>query len=173
MKKLWLLWIVLLLLTGCGAVQTRETVSDSEQPLIMPIKQQVMLTLPEQAAVPVAENADAGTLYLCNGYTVMLQTMPAGDLTGTLRTVTGFPKESLQLLQTRRGEADRYDCVWTAAGENGNVVCRAAILDDGNYHYVLTAMAEEIHAGALQPELQAMFNSYRLSPLEKDLNSGS
>ena len=173
MKKYCLILAILLFLSGCSPKKTLETVSDEAVPNVQPEKQQVILTLPDTAASPVIDSKEIGTLYLCDDYTVMLQTLESGDLSGTLRTVTGFPKESLQLLQTRRGEADRYDCVWTAAGENGNVVCRTAILDDGNYHYVLTAMTEEIHAGELQPELQAMFHSYRLSPLEKDLNSGS
>ena len=172
LKKIYFVMIMLLMLCGCGMQRAQETVTDQlaePQPVE---KQQVLLTLPEQAAIPAMESTE-GALYFCEDYTVTLHTMESGDLEETLEAVTGFTKEALQLLQTQMGETDRYECVWTAAGDGGNIVCRAAILDDGNYHYVLTAMAEEASAGTVQSAWQTIFRSFRLRGPQEHVNSGS
>jgi len=49
----------------------------------------------------------------------------------------------IQVIKTAQDTYERYDFVWTAAGEDGLQTGRACILDDGNYHYALSAMAEE------------------------------
>jgi hypothetical protein len=47
-------------------------------------------------------------------------------------------------------------------GESGQLVCRAAVLDDGNYHYCLTAVAPAANAGELSEQWNALFASLRL-----------
>ena len=160
-------WIVLplaaLLLSGCGAQETFETVSDVQVQSVSATARQVLLTLPEEAAVCVFEDAKAGSLYLCDGYSISLQTLQGGDLDRTLRHVTGYGREQLTLMQTRQGETKRYECVWSAAGEGEDQVGRAVILDDGSYHYVLTAMTGESHAGELAETWQEIFGSFGLT----------
>lgn len=164
MKKGWIgLALAALLLTACGAQETFETVSDVAAQSVSAAARQVLLTLPEEAAVCVFEDAQTGSLYLCDGYNISLQTLQGGDLDRTLRTVTGYGREQLTLMQTKQENAKRYECVWSAAGEGEDQVGRAVILDDGSYHYVLTAMAGETHAGDLTETWQEIFSSFGLT----------
>lgn len=144
MKKL--LWVLgfMLLLSGCGKMDL-ETVSDLYDPPETPVSAKIQLELPEDTAVEAISGTDC--LYFCGGYTAASETLEAGDLEKTLMTVTGFPPEALSVIAQRQGEWNRYDFVWTCAGEGGDQLCRGALLDDGSYHYVVTVMAPEASAG--------------------------
>ena len=61
-----------------------------------------------------------------------------------------------------QGQTRRYECVWVAAGEEEQQVGRMAILDDGNYHYCMTAMADEGDVLQLRDTWQALFDSFIL-----------
>ena len=70
MKKLAILLVCLLLLTGCAQEPVLETVNDE---ILQPVMTQVyspVFTLPRDAAVTTMESPDAGTIYFCDGYTV-------------------------------------------------------------------------------------------------------
>ena len=164
MKRRWIGSVLAaLLLTGCGTQETFETVLDVADLNVSAAARQVLLSLPEEAAVCVFENAETGSLYLCDGYSISLQTLQGGDLDRTLRTVTGYGREQLTVMQTRQSDVKRYECVWSAAGEGEDQVCRAVILDDGGYHYVLTAMAGQSAAGALAQTWQEIFSGFGLT----------
>jgi len=171
MKKCLFLLLLPLLLTGCGDQETYETVSDEILQPVAAIAQQTVVQLPDGAAVSVMQNDEEGTLYFCQGYTMTMQTMEAGDLNRTVKAVTGYGKDDLQLIRSGSHDAVRYDCVWAAAGEGEDQVGRAAILDDGNYHYVLTCMTGASQAEALQEHWQALFESFSLA--STDLRTGS
>lgn len=163
MKKLILALSVMFLLAGCGGQKTFESVSDENlQPAIASL-QQLKLELPAEAAVPAMESDDQGKLYLCDGYTLTVQTMEAGDLDRTLRQVTGFSQERLAVMKTEENGIKRIQCVWTAAGEGGDHIGRALILDDGNYHYTVTVMAQSALAGELTQQWQTILDSAMLS----------
>ena len=162
MKKLWAVLILATLLAGCGAEQTFETVSDLNDVSAMAQMQQVELSLPEEAAAPSMENPDAGKLYLCDGYTLAVQTLESGDLDKTLRQLTGYGRSQLTLMQTNRNGIDRYECVWSAAGEEGDQIGRAVILDDGSYHYSVSVMSAADDAGELADTWQKIFDSVKL-----------
>lgn len=166
MKKLLLILCFMVALTGCGAQDTMETIADDNAAQVMAQVQQVHVSLPEEASVATMENADAGKLYLCDGYVVTVQTMEAGDLDKTLRQCTGFSRKQLTVMETVKNEIKRYDCVWSAAGEGGDQVARAAILDDGSYHYVVTVMADFASAGDLSKTWQEILDSITLNRIE-------
>lgn len=163
MKKFWIVLALALLLTGCSAQETYETLSDDYLQPAMAQLQQVVLTLPEEAAVQSMENDTAGKLYLCDGYTLTVQTVDGGDLDRTVRQLTGFSKDQLTVMETERNGVKRYQCVWTAAGEGGDHVGRALVLDDGSYHYAVTVMAQSAIAGELAQTWQDIFDSVSLS----------
>ena len=162
MKKLVILTMLTLLLTGCGGELTYETVTDVYQTPENIAAQKVAVALPEEAAQSVMGGDQQGRLYFCDGYTVSVQTLAAGDLDATLRAVTGYGRDALTLMEQQQGTCKRYDCVWTCVGEGGDHVGRTAILDDGTYHYVLTAMAEAENAGKLSAAWQKLFTSFRV-----------
>ena len=138
MKK-WMLVLLMILLTGCGAEQTFETVADE---LMIPVMAQprfVCVDLPGETALPVIEN-DHGRIYVCNDYEIVLQTVESGDLEETIQMVSGMSQNDITMMETGSEGIDRYDFVWAAAGEGGDQTGRAAILDDGNYHYCLSVL---------------------------------
>ena len=138
--------------------------SDSYEQPEPPNPCQVTLELPEDAAKAVLEDAGVGTLYLCDGYTVALQTLSSGNLDATLREVTGYGAEKVQLWERKEGDISRYVCVWTSVGEGGDQMGKATILDDGNYHYVLSVMSAAEDAGDLAQTWQQLMDSFNIAP---------
>lgn len=162
MKKCWIVVLAALLLCGCSEPQDFETMSDVYDMTQLPEASQVSFFVPEDAAAEVMENGEAGTLYFCEDYCIAVQTMHSGDLEATLRSVTGFSREKLQVIERRTGDHCRYECTWASAGEGGDQVGRAVILDDGNYHYVLSVMASAADAGDLTQTWQSLVDSFTL-----------
>ena len=163
MKKWWIFLLLAALLSGCGAQPTFETVDDDDSVMASASLRQIELTLPKEAAMPTARTETGDSLYLCDGYTLELQTLSGGDLDRTLKQITGYGKDQLQLICTKIPDADRYDLTWLAAGEGGDQIARAVILDDGRNHYVVSVMAEAAKSAELRQTWQTLMNSVRLS----------
>jgi hypothetical protein len=141
LKKVICILLMLGLLSGCSG-EVFETIGN-----VVHVGQEerlprvIAIRLPADATVLTSVGEDR--MYVCNGYTMSLQTLPGGDLNETVRTLSGYEANRLTVVKSRCGDHDRYDWVWVATGECGDVLCRAAVLDDGNYHYALTAVADE------------------------------
>ena len=162
MKKM-LVWLLLpLLLTGCGQPEDFETMSDVYETPELPPAEQVTVYFPPEAAMTVMETTDGAKLYLCDGYSIAVQTFQSGDLKRTLREVTGYDDEKLLVMERKQGELPRYECAWTAAGEGGDQVGRTVVLDDGTYHYTLTLMTHAEDAGKLSDIWQDILDSFKL-----------
>lgn len=173
MKKLWMAGVLALLLCGCGAQETFETVGQVQQQPEQAKPWTVLYDLPEDAGKPVMEGEETGSLYMCKDYSLSVQTLPGGDLDRTLQQCTGFTADRLQIMQTKTETADRYETAWATSGEAGDQVGRLAILDDGNYHYVLTVMADAGKAGQLAESWQTLFRSLHIADPETIVNTGS
>ncbi len=174
MKKCTVIVFILLMLSGCSQPKTYETVMDSQVTQVQPEKLEILVELPPEAAQPAMTSDTGEILYLCGDYTLSLQTVEGGDLQKTVLSVCGFPQDQLPVVDTVQGNAKRYAFVWTAAGETGQQVGRCAILDDGSYHYILTAMADATVSGNLADEVwKGIFNSFRIVPAEEVVSSGS
>lgn len=173
MKKVLIIFLVVVFLAGCGKKPALETVTDVLDTPTASVMQRVQLQLPPELSAPVMESEETGTLYLCDTYSVALQTVAGGDLEKTIRSTTGMEKEKLQILQTRRGDAKCYQWVWSSSGETGVQVGRGCILDDGAYHYVLTAQADEQAAYQVQSQWREIFASFCLAIEREEVSTGS
>ncbi len=173
MKKLWIIPLLALLLTGCGGEKMLETVADVPVEPVVSAVQRIQVQLPPELSAPALQSQQTGTLYLCDDYSVTVQTVEAGDLAKTIRNATGMDREKLQIQKTRQGDTKRYQFMWTANGENGIQVGRACILDDGVYHYVLTAQADETVAGKVQSAWKEIFASFCLATEREAVSTGS
>lgn len=162
MKKCILFLMAALLLCGCSAEPTFETIADDDVQSAMQEERGVLLTIPEEAAAQMIQG-DSGAIYLCDGFEVTAQVITAGDLNQTFRDLTGFGSDDLTVMATAATDCTRYECVWSAAGESGDVVGRAVILDDGIYHYCLTVTADAQAASGLQEMWQQIFDSFGLA----------
>ena len=161
MKRMVLFPLIALLLTGCGAEETFETVSDDfAQPVMAEIRQ-VNVSLPEDAAAPALES-ERGAVYVCEDYEVYQQVLSAGDLGATVREVSGFDLENLTVVTISQDGCKRYDFVWAAASEQGDRVGKGCILDDGSYHYVLTVLGNADTAGDHEAVWREIFDSFSL-----------
>ena len=160
--KLLRVILMLMMLSGCAAQQTWETVNDP-QVEVAAIPRELGIKLPPEAAAPVLQSPEAGQLYLCNGYVLAVHTFVGGDLDDTMRQLTGFSKEQLACMKTEKADYRRYDCVWSSASDGGDQVGRAVILDDGNFHYAVSLMADFASAGDLSQAWQEILNSVVLT----------
>ncbi len=163
MRKIGMILLAALLLAGCGAEQTMETLGNVDH--ISPslaTHAGVLLELPSEAALETSAEDGGVSVYLCNGYTMVLQTFSSGDLTATIRSLSGFSPDALTLMESDADHYKRYDWVWTAVAEEGEMVCRGAVLDDGDYHYTLCVMAQATDAGEVTESWNVLFGSFCL-----------
>ena len=157
--KRWLWMVVLAVsLCGCSAEETLETVSDEWMVPVMAQPREVSVRLPEDLVLPVLEQ-EGRRLYMGRDYEIMLETMAAGDLQATIRNLSGYERQQLTVLETDQGDWDRYEFVWTAAGERGHRLGRAVILDDGDYHYCMSVLRD---TGDTQIVWRDVFSSFSL-----------
>ena len=174
MKKMIILGLLAVLLTGCGGEKSYETVTDGFIEPPQGTKMEIMLQLPDEAAEQTAGMDGSSRVYFCQDYILTLQTLQGGDLQNTVQQTSGFLPEALSIIETEQNGVKRYNFVFTCLGENGNEVARCAILDDGSYHYVLTAMADETVAGKLgEGAWNTIFQSFRLISPDDKVSSGS
>lgn len=162
MKKICVISALLLLLSGCGTAEVYETVADEMVQPVMAEPRGMWAELPEDSVLPAMESEN-GTLYLCGDYEVMLQTFSSGDLGATVQAVSGFELDELTVIQTEKDGMDQYEFVWTTAGELGQRIGRATILDDGNYHYVISAAIDSDLIAEYQEVWNGIFESFRLT----------
>ena len=162
MKK-WILWISLaLLLGGCGGEETFETMADEQAEQVIAQQRQIYVELPGDAASPAVES-DSGRLYLCGDYEICVQILDGGDREATIRALTGFGQSALTVMETQREGLPCWEFAWSCAGEDGELVCRAMVIDDGSYHYCLTVLADADTARQNQAVWDDMFASFRLA----------
>lgn len=141
MKRWGCICLLVILLSGCKAEETLETVSDEWIVPVMAQPREISVRMPEDLVLPVLEQ-EGRQLYMGPNYEIMLETMAAGDLQATIRNLSGYEQEKLTILETDQGEWNRYEFVWTAAGEQGHRLGRAVILDDGDYHYCMSVLRD-------------------------------
>lgn len=159
--KIFVLLMMVLMLTGCGAAETYETVNDEPVVAQAAEPREMQFWLAQDPVLPAMESEE-GTLYLCGDYDVMAQTMPSGDLSRSIYQVSGFKPEELTLIQTESGDIDKYEFVWTGASESGQRIGRATLLDDGDYHYVLSATVDAELMEEYQEVWNGIFESFEL-----------
>lgn len=170
MKRLAVLVVLLgvaAMFWGCGKeAEVFETVNDVH---LLPVsagtpQYQVRVQLPQNAGLEQALSCDTEKVYTKDGgcCTYTTEILTAVSLESLLTELTGQPEERLTVIQTELYDLPRYDLCWTTAGEQGEAVCRAAVLDDGMHYYVVTASVPAHQAGLERESLDAMFASMEL-----------
>ena len=161
MKKCWIFLILPLLLCGCAAEETYETIADDIVQSVMAQPKEITVSLPDNAVAPVLES-DSEQVYFCEDYEIVIETLSAGDLDATIQSVSGYSKENLTVMETEQDGVKRYDFVWASAGENGDMLGRAVILDDGSYHYCMSVLRDAATTETSQITWSTVFNSFTL-----------
>ena len=161
LKKVWIIFLAALLLCGCGAEETFETVADELVQPVMAQPRQIAVNLPDNAVAPVLES-NSEQMYLCQDYEILMEIVDSGDLDATIRRASGYDKSDLTVLQTQSEGIDRYEFVWTCIGETGHRLGQGVVLDDGNYHYVMTVLRDADSAEDTQIVWNEVFRSFTL-----------
>lgn len=161
LRKIAVIVLCMVLLCGCTAEETYETIADEWIVPVMAQPREIAVTLPDNAVAPVL-HGEGAQLYLSEGYEILLETVAAGDLSATVRNISGFEKENLTILETMQDDAVRYDFVWVSAGEKGDRLGRCVILDDGNYHYCMSVLQDAEGNGKSQIVWDEVFTSFSL-----------
>ena len=162
MRNCVLVFLLALLLTGCGAEETFETIADELVQPAMAQPMEILVELPGETAMPAMES-DNGRSYLAGDYEIHIQTLEAGDLNRTIKALSGFEKDSLTVMQTEQEGMDRYEFVWCCTGEDGDRLGRAVILDDGSYHYTMTVLRDASTTENTQIVWNDVFSSFSLA----------
>ena len=162
MKKMFVILLSMLCLTGCNASETMETISDDLAISAGAVAADITLVLDDEEAAMFC-GADGSKLYVCDEYSVMVQTSAGGDIAGSIQAATGFSKDKLTVMQTRKHDVTSYEYAWSTTGEAEDQICRGVLLDDGAYHYAVTIMADYTQASSLQDTWQSILDSVMLS----------
>ncbi len=162
MKKFTVLLAAVVLLSGCAQknYETRSAPCGAEA---APVAGVISIQLPDDLSAAAMSTQSGDSLYIADEYEVVLQTLQGGDVDATLKSCTGFDRGKLTVVQTQQDGLKRYDCAWTSAGEGAQAVSRATILDDGNYHYVLTVTAPGDWGEAVSAAWQQLSDSFRIN----------
>lgn len=162
MKKVLCFLLFAALLTGCGVRSAMETVADELDVPVMASPRQVVVDLPQEAGIAAMESEN-GRLFLCDDYTLSIETMASGDLDATLKALTGRGEEALRVVTTQQGSCQRYDFVWAGTDDDGEFTGRGSILDDGVYHYCLSLVRPLERLNSSQVVWRQVFHSFSVS----------
>ena len=162
MKRMLVFALVMMLLSGCAAEETLETIADDLVQPVMAQPREIAVSLPGEASIPTMEG-DTGRMYLADDYELYIQTLESGDLDATIQTVSGYSKDSLTVINTESDGIERYEFVWVSAGENGERLGRGVVLDDGSHHYVMTVLRDADTTETSQIVWNDVFSSFRLA----------
>ena len=66
-------------------------------------------------------------------------------------------------METQWDGVSRYEFVWVSAGERGDRLGRAVILDDGDYHYCMSVLRDADATEMSQVVWSDVFNSFALA----------
>ena len=160
--KVVMLFLMTLLLCGCGAEETFETVADEAVQTVMASPREIAVRLPDNAVAPVLDS-DSQQVYFCEDYEIVLETLSAGDLDATIQALSGYNKDQLTIMETRQDSVTRYEFVWAAAGETGERLGRAVVLDDGTYHYCMSVLRDADMVDRSQIVWNDVFRSFVLT----------
>lgn len=161
MKKWFIFVIMVFLLCGCGAQETFETVSDEIVSPVMAQPREISVRLPDNAVSPVLENGSQ-QIYMSEDYEIVIEKLSAGDLNATVQALSGYETDQLTIMETQQNAVTRYDFVWVSTGERGDRLGRAVILDDGDYHYCMSALRDAASAEKSQIVWSDVFQSFTL-----------
>ena len=164
MKK-WILGMVLLFgvfFCGCNGAESFEVLGDEigEFPVAEPAK--VELKIPEDGTLDVMSGSD-WQYYEGEHYQIILQTYPSGNLSQTLQNITGYNKDNLSVMEISGEGIDKFLCAWSAVSEEGELVGRCTVLDDGVYHYCLSVLVDAEVSGEIRDAVDAVFATYSLA----------
>lgn len=158
MKTIALLLLIPVLLCACGAAPTFETLGDVQHDMPS-VLQKVCIQVPNSAEAFVEGDT---TGWLAEHYSIRQETFEGQQLSETMQALCGFSTDRLTVMTSGTEDIRRYEWVWTAMSEEGQLLCRAAVIDDGRYHYCLIAEGSAEYGKELNEQWNEIFSSFSL-----------
>ena len=144
MKKLIFVLVLMLCLAACGAdTPVMETVADSIVEQVWSEPQAVSVWLPEDAAAQTMAEGETGECYTWGECELRIRTLDGGDIRSTLRELTGLDPERLTVMEYERDGIQLYQTVWSSTTEDGVLLGRCMVADDGCHHYCISLISPE------------------------------
>ena len=146
MKKILWILVAVLCFGGCASVTApvMETVADEVVQPVAADPKPMAVWLPEDAAAQTAiADAQGERCYTWDDCELRLQTLDGGDIRATLRKLTGLDPEKLTVMEYERDGLQFYQTVWSMTGEEGVMLGRCMVADDGSYHYCISLTSPE------------------------------
>ena len=143
MKKFVFLLVLMLCLAGCGEEPVMETVADPVVEPVLAEPQAWSVWLPEEAAAQTMADGEAGECYTWGECELRIRTLDGGDIRATLQTLTGLDPEKLTVMEYERDGIQLYQTVWSSTTEEGVLLGRCMVADDGAHHYCISLLSPE------------------------------
>lgn len=146
MKK-GIIWIMAaLLLSGCAGdtepvYETIGNVWENEEPVSAPAS--IEFAVPDGAEMEAVSTDSEVKIYRIGDWELWTQALDGGDLRATFEQLTGMDWDALTVVNHPVGEKNVYETAWTAMDEEDTYIIRAAVIEEGDYHYCLSLMALE------------------------------
>lgn len=148
MKKMTLVVLMLLLLTGCSQ-PVWETVDDAYQDVPaaswLENTYTIVTALPQD--VTLLERTEGWCVYsnADGSIEVETRTFPASDFAAAAKMISGYDAQKLNVLQTERFGLPEYQFAWVTQTECGQRLCRAdLVLDETDCYAVICSTLEEV-----------------------------
>ena len=100
---------------------------------------------PSDAILASSSDEGRSAVFLHEDYTLIQEVFTAESLDAALLRVTGRPADELEVLRVCSFPQEEYRFAWTAAGEEGDLACSAALFSDGEYYYALSVICDAAH----------------------------
>lgn len=156
MKKQLAAGVLLLILTlsGCSvkqaaALESIQCPEEPEQPAFY-----LIADVPGDAVLTASADEGRSAVFQHRDYTVVEEIFTADSLDAALERVSGRTQDSLQLLHVSDFPHDAYRFAWTAAGDEGETACSAALFTDGEFYYSLMVQCD----AALEKQYRTVFS---------------
>lgn len=164
MKKVLLFVMVAVFLGGCAAEPVYETIGNAmEDTLPVGAPGTIELTLPEDAEMQVIDGESGSKSYRIGDMELWTQVCEGGDISDTLEQVTGIRSDALTVMEYQLDEMSCNEIAWITNTDEGSLVCRTAVLDDGNYHYCISLMMPEENAQELSTSFSEIMDGVSIS----------
>lgn len=156
-----MLLLVFIMFGGCQKGEDLEVIADDWKETLVQEPAHVQFNVPDDVSLEVMSGND-WKVYQGDYYQILVQHYPSGDLDRTLKDICGYTKEDLTVIEITGEDIDKYLFGWSAVSEEGELVGRCAVLDDGRFHYCLSVLVNAEKSGELRGIIDSVFASYSI-----------
>lgn len=153
-------------LCGCTAAQQAayEVVDDAAPTGVLADAAYTIRITPPDGSIPVQTGTAGCEAYgqIDGEYEIVAQTVMADSLDTAVYALSGFRQPQLQVIALERDGMQAYQFAWCTAAEQGQMICRATVCQDGDYYYALCVSVLEGMAAEYNDCVNEVFASFEL-----------